>query len=198
VNTRSLNVSNVIKAAGPLCQTLPPSLLWSYHRDRRATPVPHAAILVGYYDLRLPVGPEPSNAPGVVPHCDHKALLDTGNPKPATMPLCPNRFGLPWDWTRHPVVNYLFNDAVSTSDYELQRRMIGHQWIMNWKGCERKRQRPNLRNYPDICLEQRNVTKILRTTDIRAKTWTRDFQNTNDCYSQCRDCRWVKREANLC
>jgi hypothetical protein len=53
----------------------------------------------------------------------------------------------------------LLKDAVSSSDYRLQRRMIG---LMNWKGYGKKPSWPNLRYYPGIFQEEmRKATKSL-------------------------------------
>jgi hypothetical protein len=49
--------------------------------------------------------------------------------------------------------------------------MRGWQWVMNWKECGRKRSWPNLRYYPNICLEDlRKSTKNL-SQDSRYPGW---------------------------
>jgi hypothetical protein len=45
---------------------------------------------------------------------------------------------------------------------------------MNWKGCGRKRSRPDLRYYPSICLKGLGITTIYMSQDSGCKTrvWT--------------------------
>jgi hypothetical protein len=54
----------------------------------------------------------------------------------------------------------------------------GDKWMMNWKGCRRKRLWPDLRYCPGICLDGLRITaKNLRISDLQDEIWTRDLPN---------------------
>jgi hypothetical protein len=64
-------------------------------------------------------------------------------------------------WRKMALIRLLVYLMRSFSNLITNSAQWSDMWMMNWKGFERKRSWPNLRYYPNICLEGlRKTTKI--------------------------------------
>jgi hypothetical protein len=78
-----------------------------------------------------------------------------------------------WDECTSPKIVYficsLFNYALSVTQHNVEWK--DDRWMVNWKGCGRKRSWPKLRYYPGICLEgPRKTTKNINQNS-RSPGW---------------------------
>jgi hypothetical protein len=70
----------------------------------------------------------------------------------------------------------------------------GDEWIINWKGYDRKWSWPNQRHRPGICMEQlRKPRKAsVRTAGLPIEIWTSNLPNMRKWYTRHHDVRYLR------